>query len=531
MTTEPIKINPKRGHIVVANRASGNLSILNESTGNVLGTVDLPTIDGQAGEPMYVSSLNRTDEVAVGDRTNNQIVFFDRATYDVTGTVATGVGNFHMWSDLKETQLWVINDIDNTLTVIDPQTKTEIERVSLSEDLIGSNAKPHDLIVDAFGKYAYVTISQADNPDADLLLKIDAQRFEVVDSAEIGKDAHVTLTPENNLLYVLSQDSNEIHIFDRRADSLDPVGTIAQPGAHGAIASPDGQHLYTTNISGGGDNGLFVIDTTANEIVGDLDGVDIPVRVPHNVAVTNDGTQLFVTHSGGTANAISRLSLEDPTLPMWENIVNAQGLNPFGLAYVPSSRDGLFVCGDKDDVLKMGRGNDIVFGGGGADNLWGQSGNDKLFGEADDDRLRGNSGNDVIIGGLGNDILLGGSGEDILVGVQVDSLTPGQGEVDTFKGGKGADTFVLGDALGVHYDDGSALSLGFADHGLIKDFKADQQDVIRLHGSADLYELGVIQDSTAIFYNAPGETAELIGLVQNVVGLDLASSAFEYATV
>lgn len=108
-----------------------------------------------------------------------------------------------------------------------------------------------------------------------------------------------------------------------------------------------------------------------------------------------------------------------------------------------------------------------------------------------DDYLRGNSGDDVLIGGLGNDTI----------------------------------------NVSVHYDDGDSNSLGFNDYGLIKDFKLDQHDVIRLHGSADLYELGSIQGSTAIFYKGEGQSAELIGIVQNVTGFDLNSTAFEYAMV
>jgi DNA-binding beta-propeller fold protein YncE len=525
-----VRLNPNQGHVVVANRATGNLSILHESTGQVLGTVDLPAGDG-TGDPTYIAALNRTNEVAVADRANNQIVFFDRSTYEITDTVATGAGNFHMWVDLKETQLWVVNDIDNTLTVIDPKTKTELERVPLPESLIGPNARPHDVILDPAGHYAYVSILQDDNPDADLLLKIDTETFEVVGSAEVGKDPHVSLAPEHNLLYVLSQDSDRIDIFDRRGPNLEQVGSIDQPGAHGVTASPDGQYLYTTNLPGGGDNGLFVIDTVTNQIVGDLNGVDTPFPVPHNVAVTNDGEHLFVTHSGASASAISVYSLDHPSLPVWQSSVDGQGLNPFGLAYVPADQDELFVCGDTDDLLKAGRGHDTVFGGAGNDSLWGQGGNDTLLGEADDDHLRGNGGDDVLIGGLGDDFLSGGGGDDLLIGVQVDALTPGQGEVDTYRGGAGADTFVLGDALAIHYDDGDDQSLGFGDYALIKDFKLNQQDVIRLHGSADFYELGVIQGDTAIFYTGMGQTAELIGIVQNVTDLDLTSAAFEYATV
>ena len=77
----------------------------------------------------------------------------------------------------------------------------------------------------------------------------------------------------------------------------------------------------------------------------------------------------------------------------------------------------------------------------------------------------------------------------MLIGVQVESLTPGKREVDAMRGGKGIDIFVLGNTLSVYYDNGQDGSPGFNDYGHIKDRNQNQQDFIRLHSSADLYEL------------------------------------------
>jgi DNA-binding beta-propeller fold protein YncE len=529
MTVNTIHVDPAFGHILVANRTSGSLSIFNEFDGRLIEEFELEVL----GEPTYLFSLASTHEVAIADRLNNQIVFVDSTTYEVTGTVPTGAGNFHLWGNPKQTQLWVVNDIDDSLTVIDPRSKTEITRVALTAEMIGLNAKPHDVILDSNGKYAYVTI-QVEGEDPDLLLKIDTRSFEVVDSAEVGKDSHVSLAPENGLLYVLAQESDRIDIFDRRGSGLTQVGTIDQPGAHGVVASPDGRYLYTTNLPGGGPNGIFVIDTVTNEIVGDPDGVDAPAfpgSFPHNLTISNDGDRLFLAHSGASANAVTFFSLEDPTLPVFENTTNGQGLNPFGLTYVASLEDELIVKGENNDVVKARSGNDTVYGGQGDDDLAGQAGNDKLFGEVGHDLLSGNNGDDVLIGGRGRDTLWGGDGNDLLIGVEVESLTPGQGEIDTFRGASGADTFELGNALSAYYDDGDENSIGTGDQAVIKDFSLAENDVIRLHGSADLYELSVAGGTTSIFYNPLGQDAELIGVVQNVRRLELTSDAFEYAKV
>ncbi len=115
------------GQIVIANRASGNISILDAQTGEELRTVDLPFSEGEkTPEPMYVYHLLSTNEILVDDRANNRVVFFDQTTYEVTRTVETGAGNFHMWVDSQEEQLWVVNDLDVALTVVELETNCNL---------------------------------------------------------------------------------------------------------------------------------------------------------------------------------------------------------------------------------------------------------------------------------------------------------------------------------------------------------------------------------------------------------------------
>ncbi len=525
------KYNPNKGTIVVANRGSGNIAILDENTGKLIKTVDLPSEKGEnTPEPMYVYNLIGTDEVVVDDRANNRVVFFDSTTFEVTGTVETGAGNFHLWVSPQEDQLWVVNDIDNTLTVINPQNKQEIGRVNLPEDLIGANARPHDVIVDPSGDFAYTTVIRADNPTSDLLVKIDAHTFEVLDTAEVGKDPHVSLAPENNLLYVPAADSNRIDVFDRRGTELVQVGTIDQPGAHGIEFSQDGKFIYTTDLPGGAETGLFTIDSTTNEIVGNLDGVDTSAPIPHNVWLNGAGDRLFLTHSGPEATTVDIFSIENPTKPVLESTTDVKGLNPFGLAYAAPKIDDLIVGNNSNNRLRGKKGNDQIYGKGGNDLLRGDKGNDKLFGGEGYDYLNGGKGDDVLIGGEGYDYLNGGKGDDLLIGVRVESFTPGSGEIDYLIGGRGQDTFVLGDALEVYYDDNKTHTIGFNDFAVIKDFNL-QDDVIRLHGIADSYSLESIHGSTAILYNLEGQASELIGVVQNVTNLDIYSDSFEFATV
>lgn len=518
--------------IVVANRGTGNISILDEVTGELIRTVDLPAGSGEnQPDPLYVYNLISTNEVVVDDRANNRVVFFDSETFEVTGTVETGAGNFHMWASPQEDQLWVANDIDNTLTVIDPQTKQEITRVALPDEIVGSDSLPHDVTIDPSGDFAYVTVFQNDNPDNDLLVKVDANTFEILDTAPVGKDPHVSINPESNLVYVPGADTGRIDVFDRRGTELTQVDSIDQPGAHGIEFSNDGSVIYTTNlptgVPGTGENGLFVIDPLTNEIITD---VDTSAPGPHNVWLNGDNSRLFLSHSGAEASTVDVFNVEDPTNPILIETIETEGLNPFGLAYAAPDAAELLVGTEESDRLQGGIENDLIFGEAGNDFLNGNNGDDKLFGREGRDKLTGGNGNDVLIGGNGNDVLVGGNGNDLLIGVQVESFTPGAGEIDLLRGGAGQDTFVLGDALEVYYDDGNAHSRGLQDFAVIQDFNV-HDDVIRLHGDASNYTLGTVHGSTTISYTSEGQTSELVAVVQNQTHLDIAGDAFEFSAV
>ena len=96
--------------IVVANRGSGDISVIDARRGELLMNVPLPQDDGDNfPEPMYVVYTRPGDRVFVGDRANNRVVVFDADDFSVVGTVPTGAGVFHMWADPRGKQLWVNN--------------------------------------------------------------------------------------------------------------------------------------------------------------------------------------------------------------------------------------------------------------------------------------------------------------------------------------------------------------------------------------------------------------------------------------
>lgn len=318
-----------QGSIVVANRASGTISVIDVATDEVTQTITLP---GLSPQPMYVNYSKASRQVFVGDRTNNQVVVYDANDFSLVGTIPAGAGIFHMWANLRGKQLWVNNDIDNTITVIDTRSNTVLNTIDLPADLVDSGWKPHDVVISESGRNVFVSMINLAG-DNDYVLKYNARTFEETARAAVGKDPHVSVSRRGGLVYVASQGSSEVAVLWQYNLSLKE--TIPVEAAHGLGMRTDARYLYTTNISGGGPGGLVTIDINrwnANTVIGTT---DTPFAVPHNIAVTNNGRKVYVTHSGPVSNRVSVYSASRyAPVPVLVGTVVVE-FNPFGLDFVP----------------------------------------------------------------------------------------------------------------------------------------------------------------------------------------------------
>jgi DNA-binding beta-propeller fold protein YncE len=316
------------GVVVVANRGSGSISVIDARAATLLGTYPLPQDDGEpTPEPMYVSHSARANTVLVGDRANDRVVAFDAVTFDVVGTAAAGQGVFHQWANPDGQQLWVNNDIDNTISIIDPVSLDLIHTVDIPADLVAMGGKPHDVVLDHRGRWAYVTLVGVAG-DFDYLLQYDTTTFTELNRQPVGGDPHVSIGVNTNL-YVPCQVSGEVLVYD--PETLALVDQIEVPGAHGAAMAGDGRHFFCTNVPGGGDGAIYTIGTRRNQVAGSP--TDSPYPVPHNLSATPDGKLLFVTHSGGSSDKVTVYQLVGPYRQAEYQTELTVGLNPFGIGY------------------------------------------------------------------------------------------------------------------------------------------------------------------------------------------------------
>ncbi|MFC0426123.1 YncE family protein [Chryseobacterium scophthalmum] len=296
--------------VVVANRGAGSVSFI-DATSNQVSTLAI-----SGSEPMYVVYVPTKDKIFVGDRAGKKVHIINPQTKAVESSITVGNGVFHMWADGMGKQLWVSNDIDNTISVIDLNTNTVVKTINVG-------MKPHDVFLSKDATKAYVSVFNVDAAMPDKVYMYSTSDYSKTGEANVGKDPHLYHLPNTNKLFVACQSGQ---VYALNGSNLTVISNNAFTGAHGIFPSADQNTVFVTNITG---QQLYSI----NAATGMQNGMPLMAlsTTPHNIVVNEDGNKMFVTHSGGTATAVSTYTISGTSLTAGTTIT--AGTNPFGLAY------------------------------------------------------------------------------------------------------------------------------------------------------------------------------------------------------
>ncbi|MCD0478726.1 YncE family protein [Chryseobacterium sp. LC2016-29] len=296
--------------VVVANRGAGSVSFIN-ATSNQVSTLAI-----SGSEPMYVVYVPTKDKIFVGDRAGKKVHIINPQTKAVESSITVGNGVFHMWADGMGKQLWVSNDVDNTISVIDLNTNTVVKTINVG-------MKPHDVFLSKDATKAYVSVFNADAAMPDKVYMYSTSDYSKTGEANVGKDPHLYHLPNTNKLFVACQSGQ---VYALNGSNLSVISNNAFTGAHGIFPSADQNTVFATNITG---QQLYSI----NAATGMQNGMPLMAlsTTPHNIVVNEDGNKMFVTHSGGAATAVSTYTINGTSLTAGTTIT--AGTNPFGLAY------------------------------------------------------------------------------------------------------------------------------------------------------------------------------------------------------
>lgn len=297
--------------IVVANRGAGSVSFINAETNNVVKTLSIPN-----SEPMYIVYVPKKDKIYVGDRIGKKIYVINPQNQQVETSIDVGEGVFHMWADGQGKELWVSNDIDNTISVIDLNTNSVVTTINVG-------GKPHDVFLTHDGETAFVSIITNDSI-SDKIFKYSVPNHIKTGEINVGKDPHLFHLTTNNTLYSPCQSGQ---LYSINPDTFSIISQKNFSGAHGIFPSPSQSTLFVSNISG---NQIYSINSsTVNQISNPVPSAG---NNPHNITVNAMGNKMFVTHSGTSAKTVSvyNITLSGPI--SYTSTITVEN-NPFGLVY------------------------------------------------------------------------------------------------------------------------------------------------------------------------------------------------------
>ncbi|MFT5818827.1 MAG: YVTN family beta-propeller protein [Crocinitomix sp.] len=299
--------------VITANRIDQSVSFINAETNEVVETLFIPDSD-----PVYALYVYQNDKIYIADRAQNSVHIVDPDSRTVESSITVGNGVFHMWADKQGSQLWVNNDVDKTVSVIDLSSNTVMETVDLG-------VKPHDVFLRDNGSKAYVSIfSEMDTPDSVFLYSTST--FERMHAVPVEKDAHLFFVKNGNRVFVACQSGTLIVL---NGANLNEITRVDLPGSHGIYHSPENNYLYVTNILG---DQIYTVDDSDGELI--VSPFDTEIAAPHNLVVNRDGDKLFVTHSfmGVVEDKVTAYTLgSDGSIVSDETIT--VGTLPFGIAY------------------------------------------------------------------------------------------------------------------------------------------------------------------------------------------------------
>ena len=218
------------------------------------------------------------------------------------------------------TRLYVTNQDDATVSVVDANTLKVVQTVDLKTMGFGPNAKPHHAQVEPDGSYWYLTLIGAGK-----LLKLDRTN-RIVGSVDLEVPGLISLDPVDDLIMVAKSMSavnppKRIALV-RRSDMklLDEYDTFF-PRPHGNVIGPRGDYVYVASL---GVNQLASIKVDGGDIK--LVDVEGPPHTFVQLAVSPDGR--WLTATAQTSGKLMVFGLSDPSTPTLSTMVDLGG-GPF----------------------------------------------------------------------------------------------------------------------------------------------------------------------------------------------------------
>ena len=228
------------------------------------------------------------DRIYVPNSGSNTIDVIDPHTFKIIGHFAVGRQPQHVVPSYDLKSLWVLNDLGDSLTRIDPMTGEKMDTVPVID--------PYNMYYTPDGKYAIV-VAEAKRQ----LHFRDAQTMKLVEKVPVpckGVD-HMDFSPDGRYLVASCEFSGQLVKVDvetRKVVGEVKLSDTAMP--QDVRLSPDGSVFFTADMMS---NGVFEIDGRTMKNIG-----FIPTgKGAHGLYFSRDSKFLYVSNRGeGTISLI-----------------------------------------------------------------------------------------------------------------------------------------------------------------------------------------------------------------------------------
>ena len=316
--------------VFVTNEFSGDLSIVDGSTGQVQGTYPLGKRPrgiklSPDGRVLYVALSGSpvappgTDESKLPppDASADGIGMFDIASRKMVGVVR-GIANPEQLAVSRGGLIYAGSEAASAVLILDPQTLKAVGSIPVGDEPEGVALSPDE-------RFLYVTV-EGENK----LAVIDVATRRVIAKVAVGqRPRSIAFSPDGTRAYVTDELQGAVTEMDGRTHQV--LRTFALPGKEpkpmGVAVSPDGAKVYVTT---GREGSLVVIDAASG-----MAGPPLAVgQRPWGVAISADGRRLF------TANGPSGDMTMVDTATMKVIGKTRLGQRPWGVAAAGVTKSG-----------------------------------------------------------------------------------------------------------------------------------------------------------------------------------------------
>jgi YVTN family beta-propeller protein len=265
-----VAVNPATNKAYVANRGSGNVTVIDGATGSTVTVAD-----PNATEPNSVAVNPVTNRIYVANKGSNNVTLIDEASGALT-TIAAGTGPYAVAVNPVTNMIYVSNAQSNNVTVIDGATN--------DTTTVGVGAGPGALALNPVTNKVYVV-----NQGGNSVTVIDGATHGTTTVPVGSAPLAVVVNPASNKIYVANSTSNNVTVIDGATNSTTTVP--AGSGPQELAVNPVTDQIYVANS---GSNNVTVINGASN---GTTTVTALNARSPSSVAVNPLTNQVYVSNS------------------------------------------------------------------------------------------------------------------------------------------------------------------------------------------------------------------------------------------